>query len=425
MTGSVLDLIGAACQAREATAADAVDGVTTQVVASPASTEETSALLRACHEHGLAVVVRGHGTKLAWGTPPERVDVVLDTTRMDALVEHSRGDLIATAGAGMPLARLAAHLAEGGHQLVVDDLVAVDRPDGPGGSTLGGAVATNLSGPRRTWVGAMRDLVIGVRFVRPDGTVAKAGGKVVKNVAGYDLSKLLCGSYGSLAVITEVTVRLHPLPEADRWVGTSVEPDRLAAVLAEVVQSQEVPHAVEVRVRPGVRPAVVTLLSGTEAGATARAETLRDRLATLGCEARVHDVAPPWWGVLLHPGQRGGTPVPDGSRPVLLKATARLSGIPQLLEEVTAVQGTATGSAGSGVLYVTLPPGDEVHDHVQRLRSVSTRLGGSLVVLDAPPQTKPGLDSWGAVPGLELMRRVKQEFDPRRTLAPGRFVGGL
>ena len=422
---SLLDSIGAACEAREATASDAVDGVTPQVVASPASTEETAALMRACHEQELAVVVRGHGTKLVWGRPPERVDVLLDTTRMDALVEHSRGDLIATAGAGMPLARLASLLAEGGHQLVVDDLLAADGPDRTDGSTLGGAVATNLSGPRRSWVGAMRDLVIGVRFVRPDGTVAKAGGKVVKNVAGYDLSKLLCGSYGSLAVITEVTVRLHPLPEADRWVGTSVEPERLAAVLSELVHSQEVPHAVEVRARPGVRPAVVALLSGTQAGASARAETLRDRLAALGCEALVHDAAPPWWGVLLHPGQRGGTQPPEGPRPVLLKATARLSGIPELIEEVSAVQGTATGSAASGVLYVTLPADEGVGAHVERLRGASTRLGGSLVVLDAQPQTKAGLDSWGAVPGLELMRRVKQEFDPRRTLAPGRFVGGL
>ncbi|QFG68905.1 FAD-binding oxidoreductase [Ornithinimicrobium pratense] len=414
------ELLSSACEVSEAGPADAVDGTLPQVVARPRSTEETSALLRACHDAGLAVVVRGHGSKLAWGRPPERLDVVLDTTGMDALVEHSRGDLIATAGAGMPLARLQERLAEGGHQLVVDDLVG----GGPG-STLGGAVAVNLSGPRRMWTGAVRDLVIGVRLVRADGTVAKAGGKVVKNVAGYDLSKLMTGSFGTLAVITEVTVRLHPVPEADRWVGTSVEPERLAAVLTEVVHSQEVPHAVEVRVRPGAPPAVVTMLSGTEAGVSARAEALRGQLAALGCEAKVHDVAPPWWGVLLHPGQVGGTQRPEGSRPVLLKVSARLSGVPELLAQVAGVEGTGNGSAGAGVLYVTLPADERAGAKVEVLRGTATQLGGSAVVLDAPPELKADLDVWGPVPAIDLMRRVKDEFDPTRVLAPGRFVGGL
>lgn len=425
---ALLDTLSGTCELRAATDADRVDGVAPQVVARPASTEETSALLRACHEQGLAVVVRGHGSKLTWGRPPERLDVLLDTTAMSELVEHSRGDLIATAGAGMPLARLQELLAEGGHQLVVDDLVGGQGrsgEDGPAGSTLGGAVATNLSGPRRMWTGAVRDLVIGVRFVRADGTIAKAGGKVVKNVAGYDLAKLLTGSFGTLAVLTEVTVRLHPLPEADRWVGTSVDPDLLPAVLEEVVHSQLVPHACEVRVRPGVRPAVVTMLSGTEAGVTARAEALRERLAALGAEPQVHDVAPPWWGRLLHPGQQGGDAPPEGSRPVLLKVTARLSGIPDLVTEVGRAEATATGSAGAGVLYVTLPAQEQVADRVAALRSAATRLGGSVVVLDAPPEVKAGLDSWGAVPGLDLMCRIKDEFDPTRVLAPGRFVGGL
>lgn len=428
---SVLDTLSGTCELSTATEADHVDGVPAAVLARPSSSQETSALLRACHEHDLAVVVRGHGSKLAWGRPPERLDVILDTTAMDQLVEHSRGDLIATAGPGMPFARLQERLAEGGHQVVVDDLVAgVANGSGPAGvgdgSTLGGAVATNLSGPRRMWTGALRDLVIGVRLVRADGTIAKAGGKVVKNVAGYDLAKLLTGSFGTLAVITEVTVRLHPIPEADRWVGLSVDPDRLGALLEEVVHSQEVPHAVEVRARPGVRPAVVTMLSGTEGGVSARAESLRGLLEGQGyAGARVHDVAPPWWGVLLHPGQRGGTEPEEGSRPVLVKATARLSGIPELVAEVTRLEATANGSAGTGVLYVTMPADETATEKVQALRAATTRLGGSAVVLDAPPETKTALDSWGPVPAIDLMRRIKDEFDPTRVLAPGRFVGGL
>lgn len=409
--------LSAACAVREATDADLVDGVAPQVVARPTCAEETSAVLRAAHAAGLAVVVRGHGTKLAWGAPPQRLDVVLDTTGLDELVEHARGDLVATAGAGMPLSRLQGRLAEAGHQLVLDDLVH--------GSTLGGAVATNLSGPRRMWTGALRDLVIGIRLVRADGTVARAGGKVVKNVAGYDLAKLLTGSYGTLAVITEVTVRLHPLPQATRWVGASLPQDRLAPVLAALVSSQLAPAAVEVRARPGVEPAVVTMVSGTRAGVEARALALQQALAGLGCRAGVHDAEPPWWGVLLHPGQRGGTAPPEGSRPVRVKLTARLSGIPELLGQAVDLGATVSGSAGTGVLHAALEPDGDTAARLGALRATCTRSGGSAVVLDAPPEVKASLDLWGPVPGLDLMRRVKDEFDPTRVLAPGRFVGGI
>src|SRR5690606_27906148 len=136
-----------------------------------------------------------------------------------------------------------------GHQVVVDDVA--------GGSTVGGVVATTLAGPRRMWVGAARDLVLGLRMVRADGTVAKAGGKVVKNVAGYDLSKLLTGSFGTLAVVAEVTVRLHPAPAASHGLGGTVPTDRLPGVLASLVASQLVPHAVEVHAAPGTDASVV------------------------------------------------------------------------------------------------------------------------------------------------------------------------
>ena len=140
----------------------------------------------------------------------------------------------------------------------------------------------------------------------------------------------------------------------------------------------------------------------------------------------MHDQAPPWWGTILHPGQRGGTAPPEGSRPVLLKTTVRLSGIPELAAELTRAGATATGSAGAGVLWATLDPeGEDVAGRVAAVRAASERLGGSTVVLDAPPEVKAGLDSWGPVPAIDLMRRVKDEFDPTRVLAPGRFVGGL
>lgn len=430
----VLDQLRGACATREASPEDHVDGVPAQVVARPASTEETSALLRACHEADLAVVVRGHGSKLEWGRPPERVDVILETTGMAELVEHARGDLIATAGAGMPLSRLNFLLSEARHHLVVDDL-AVGRGADAEGSTLGGAVATNLSGPRRLWVGPLRDLVIGVRFVRADGTVAKAGGKVVKNVAGYDLSKLLTGSFGTLAVITEVTVRLHPEPEAVREVLARVPQPRLATVLDHLVRSQFALRALEVHAEPGNDPLVAAGLAGTNDGTVRRADLLAEQL-------RASDLAGADQVTVAHADSdpyevRHVLPDVDESRPTetevaerrtLLKVTGRLSGIPELVAAATEHGCTVTGSAGVGVLHATLPedaPVDRVTEALTALRAASGRLGGSTVLLDAPPPVKAQVDSWGPVPGLELMRRVKAEFDPGRNLAPGRFVGGL
>ena len=438
---SVVERLSGACAVRPAGEADTVDGVPAQAVARPSCAEQTSALLAACHAEGLAVVVRGHGSKLTWGRAPERVDVILETGAMDELVEHSRGDLVATAGAGMPLARLGDLLAEGGHQLVVDDLAAGRGADGAG-STLGGAVATGLSGPRRLWAGPLRDLVIGVRLVLADGTIARSGGKVVKNVAGYDLAKLLTGSYGTLAVVTEVTVRLHPLPQEEATVLARVPHDRLGPALALLVASQLAPRTLEVSARPGADPLLSIGLGGSVEGTRERAQTLAAELGSPDLAgssvAVVRPERPPEKTAQLVADKTGThgtatdeTDADQSARPTLVRATSRLSGIPELVREATDRGFAVTGSAGVGVLHARLPEGtapDAVRPAVEEVRALTLRLGGSTVVLDAPPAVKAGLDAeatWGPVPGLDLMRRVKAEFDPVRLLAPGRFVGGL
>ncbi|MDP9443186.1 MAG: FAD-binding oxidoreductase, partial [Actinomycetota bacterium] len=212
MSAAVLAELSKACdgQARAAAAADAVAGVEPAYVARPGSTREAAEVLRVAGQHRLRVVARGAGTKLDWGAAPAGLDLVVDTTALTGIVEHAAGDLVGIARAGTPLADLQEQLATAHQQLALDAPV----PD----ATLGGSIATNTSGPRRVLYGTLRDLLIGITFVRADGVVAKAGGKVVKNVAGYDFAKLLTGSYGTLGLVTEAAFRLHPLPAASEMV---------------------------------------------------------------------------------------------------------------------------------------------------------------------------------------------------------------
>src|SRR5690348_4806438 len=202
--------------------------------ASPASVAEASALLAAAAAQDLAVVPRGGGSKLGWGAPPRRCDLVVDTTALDQVIEHAADDLVARVQAGVSVARLGEVLAGAGQQLALDPPPAPLAVPGAGsgagaaagnappsgangtapewqGATVGGTLATGAAGPRRLRYGTPRDLIIGITVVRADGTVAKSGGKVVKNVAGYDLGRLVTGSFGRVGVIGEAVVRLHPL----------------------------------------------------------------------------------------------------------------------------------------------------------------------------------------------------------------------
>ncbi len=399
--------------ARPATGADAIAGVPARYVASPGSVAAAAAAVRVAAEHGLALVARGAGTKQGWGGPPRRLDLVLDTTRLTGVVEHEAGDLIAVVRAGTPVAELGAKLATAGQQLALD----LPLP----GATVGGTVAVSTSGPRRLHYGTARDLLIGIQLVRPDGVLVRAGGKVVKNVAGYDLGKLLTGSYGTLGLIVECAFRLHPLPAATavlrRHVHGPVEAGRLVAA---VRAAQVVPSAVELDAPAGAEIEVAVLLEGVPAGVTDRAAATA-RL--LGVETVVGTAVPDWWA---------GYPWPAGG--VGIKLTAALSGVPAVLAAAAAAperHGVAVavrGSAGAGVLYAGLPAGTGLAATIAvlaDLRAATAGAGGHAVVLTAPPLLRDAVDLWGPIAGLDLMRRVKQQFDPDARFAPGRFVGGI
>jgi glycolate oxidase FAD binding subunit len=398
---------------------DTVDGVVAGAVASPTSTAEVAAVVRAAADQGLTLVARGSGSKLGWGAPPSRVDVLVDLFGMDRVVEHSAGDLIVHTEAGLQLSALQKVLEPDRQRLAIDPVTGSGRT-----GTIGGLIATGASGPLRLASGGVRDLLIGITIVRADGKVAKAGGKVVKNVAGYDLGKLFTGSFGTLGIVTEAVFRLNPVPDAQRWVTVDV-PDAAAAgqVVQQIIHSQVVPSAVEIDRRPDGGGEVAVLLEGIVDGVDGRAQAL---IAALGAGTE-REAAPEWWGAAPWTERDGA------ASDVVLRLTTELAGLPQLLDALDA--GTAgmsrpaavRGSAGVGLLHASLPADDPaaVATAVAALRRQSSRWSGDVVVLDAPAAVKAALDVWGPVRGLDLMRRVKDQFDPNARLAPGRFVGDI
>lgn len=403
--------------AREGTEADAVDRVRARYVVAPGSVEEVSALLRLASGAGWAVAPRGSGSSLDLGNVPGPLDLVLSTTRLSELVEHAAGDLVATVQAGITLDSVQTALA------AANQMLAVDPPGA--GSTIGGLIATNASGPRRLRYGTIRDLLIGITVVLPDGTVARSGGKVVKNVAGYDLGKLFTGSLGTLGVIVQATFRLHPRPAARRLVEVALESvDGASAAVLRLMESTLVPAAVELDWPDEGQRRILVLFEGIEQGVEAQAVAATSMLGTLG-PARVVDGP-------IEQAWTAGTGRPWGHGALGLKVTflpADLSAVMHAMALASArwgVRPSVRGSVANGVLYVGFPAEEpEVATGiVADLRGAIRE--GSVVVQSGAPRLRAEMDVWGPVGNaLELMRRVKHQFDPERILNPGRFVGGI
>ncbi|MEO3802685.1 FAD-binding oxidoreductase [Nonomuraea sp. B1E8] len=385
---------------RRAGEKDAVSGVVPRWVALPETVEEISAVLRACAEQDLAVVPAGGGTKLHWGHPPERCDVLLDMCCMNEIIEHAAGDLVVRAQAGVTMDALAATLADKGQELALDPPFAEH-------TTVGGTLATATAGPRAFRYGTARDLLIGITVVLPDGTVAKSGGKVVKNVAGYDLGKLFTGSRGTLGVIAEATFRLHPLPAERRWIVTGTKVADLAGeTLRRLAASQAEPSAVDIDCLDGRYATIAVLVEGSAAGQ--RAAALRDVLG----DGTITAEPPDWWGLIL-------------TDDVLLEVRFPPARTVETLAAAGETGFSFRGSPVTGQAYLELwgdVSEEELTATVDRLRARIEALGGRLTVPASPYE---GVDRWGQVSTLPLMRRVKERFDPGRRMSPGRFVGGI
>jgi glycolate oxidase FAD binding subunit len=410
---------------RPAGGADAVDGVPAELVAEPASVAEASRVLAAACRAGKKVVVVGNGGKLGLGNPPERADLILCTRRLDRVLEHAAGDLVVRVEAGARLADVQAALAPAGQWLALD-------PPEPG-ATVGGVVAANASGPRRLRYGTVRDLIIGITVVLADGTVARAGGKVVKNVAGYDLSKLFCGSLGTLGLIAEATFRLHPRPAAAAVVTLQVKrPEQLGEAVRRLLRSTLVPSAIELTWHDPFGPSglLTVVIEGIRPGVEAQAAAAAELLGEVG-EAEV--LGPGGTEAAL--SQLGALPWEKAE--VGIKVAVPPAELPGALTDLATGwlgHGRLAAHAGTGVLRVglagpDLDSADQVEafaDVVAKARAGLAARGGTLVVAEAPPGLKRAMDPWGP-PGdaVELMRRVKQQFDPDRQMSPGRFVGGI
>lgn len=390
----------ATAERRPGTAEDAVGGVVPGEVVRAGSVEAVADVLREASAQGRTVVPVGGRSKTGWAAPPTSADLLLDLSGLDRVVEHTAGDLVVVAEAGVRLADLQSTVASAGQQLALD-------PPEPG-ATLGGVVGAAASGPRRLRYGTARDLLIGVTVVLADGTIAKAGGKVVKNVAGYDLGKLFTGAHGSLGVVVSTTWRLHPLPAATGAVVVPVRDAAEAGRLAlRLVHSTLTPSATELR-RAGGRLELVALFESIPESVEAQTAAA---LQLLGAGERAP--LPDWFGAR-----------PGGPDDLVLRLAYEPAALPAVL---AALPGPAevTASTGTGVAYAAVPAAEGAAG-LPVLRAALAPYDGSAVVLHAPAAVRDGLDHWGPVPdSFGLMQRVKDRFDPARLLSPGRLLGGL
>jgi glycolate oxidase FAD binding subunit len=368
----------------------------------PSSPEEAARLLRTASERGQRVRFSGGRTKLGWGGDAAGPASELSTASLDRLIEHNAGDLTAVLEAGVPLVRAQQAFADAGQML------ALDPPD-PGGATVGGIVATGDSGPLRSRFGSARDLVVGIRVALPDGSVARAGGKVIKNVAGYDLAKLFTGSFGTLGLIVELSVRLHPRPERTLTAaGGTTDPATLARASLELSHAPLEPLALDWRWGGG-DGALLARFGGVTPRPQAE-EALR-LMRQAGLEGELIDDDEQVWRV-----QREGQRSPDG-------ASVRVSGtqtaLPALLDAVTRLGGRAVGRAGLGLGWVRMEerPAAEVAAAVRDLRAAVAP--APCAVLDRPAGFAeapwPELDPAVGV----LMGRVRERFDPTGICNPG------
>ena len=376
----------------------------------------------------MLVSPRGGGTKLDWGTAPRAIDLAISTARFNRILEYAPDDMTVTVGAGVTIAELQSALSAHRQRLALDPLW-------PERATAGGVVAANDSGALRLRYGGIRDLILGITVVLPDGTIATSGGKVVKNVAGYDLPKLMSGALGTLGIITRAVFRLHPLPHSSQTLTFALSDCESAnRFLLAIADSTVVPTGLQMRTGADGTAKVDIRIDGIAAGIAAQTETV---LKLAGSVIPPQPEGDPWQArELLWNGQP--------SRRRLRKPLAcivKLSMLPAQLSSTAAFVRTALGEAAewtlllysTGLAWLRIDVANRaaadcapIAEFLTSLRGFLAPTGGSAVLLKAPPALRQKVDVWGdAGSALPLMKRLKEQFDPHAILNRGRFVGGI
>jgi glycolate oxidase FAD binding subunit len=403
---------------------DAVDGVVPRWVARPASVEELADALRAASAHEHACMAVGFRQHVTIGAPPRRLDTLFLTTRLSRILDHQAADMTVRVEAGCALAALERVLARAGQWLPLD-------PPAPATTTVGGMLAANLSGPLRASQGTSRDLLLGIRTIEPDGTVVSGGGRVVKNVAGYDLPKLHVGALGTLGVIAEATFKVRPRPMEEAALVIDCTSPEDAGEVALVARDVCDPLWLEIvgrSAREGTRFEVLIGAGGLAEEVSDALERCRNAVRGAGRSARmVEDAAQLRARVAAFPLSPAAA---------VLRAATVPTEVPGLLAamlEAGARQGEdlrLQAHAASGIVRARIASAAAAAPLIRELRGRLADRGGSLVVERASPDVKRRIDPEPGVwhppgPALGLMQGVKRAFDPDGRLAPGRFAGGI
>ena len=423
----------------EQLAAYSYDGHVPKAVVLPASVQEIQDILQFAAQQGLSVIPTGAGTKLGIGNLPQKVDIVLATTSLNSVVEYEPADLTVTVEAGIRLKDLQAQLSQHRQYLAMN-------PPYADTCTIGGIVSANVSGSFRLRHGTPRNQVLGLRVVRADGTVVKSGGKVVKNVAGYDLNKLYIGAFGTLGIITEVTLKLSPIPVRQAILTADFQniQDAVDTGLS-VVGSQTLPMFVNLCFNSDLmsgetevstdksKPTLVVGFGGdpeTVSWQLTQCQGIMEQNGAVGVtviegESQQHLQA----AVQEFPADNRNTETVIAK--LNLKRTDIAGIAAQIVDADWASNVQMMALLGSGVLYLTIPVASDTDfqtlaDALTQLRQSVIAVQGNLIIETAPPELKRHIDVWGSVEGtLRLMKQIKAKFDPEGLLNPGRFISSI
>lgn len=382
------------------------------LLVNPADLAQVAEVLRFAGANGLALIPTGGGTKLGWGNPVQG-DILLSLGRMNQLREHAWQDMTCTVEAGCPWVAMQSRLAWHGQMVALDPLW-------PDRATVGGIVACNDSGALRLRYGGLRDLVLGMTIVLADGTIAKTGGKVVKNVAGYDLHKLMIGSFGTLAVITELNFRLHPVASRTQtWTATGSAIEQLQEPLRNLRNSQLAPSCVQLRVSRTRCALDVRLAAPAEC-----LEEYAARLHSLLARFELAESPDHVWQARQELFENPDLVVMKVSVP-----PGEICPMVRELQELAAARNLKwmCVAQATGLMTVALGPNsDAISGLIEQLRRRAAGSDGSATVLRVPDSLRGNIHVWGPDPSaMSLMREIKRRFDPTQVLNPGRFIGGI